>query len=176
MKLTDPQKRKIEVVVAIYAAVLATASFGWQVIESVRNRPVLQIGDKRQVYKVQTFGPGHKSPVELRLETPLMNVGSKVLTVYDLSPYVDIRNPDGTPGPFEFAGMEYEPGRLPIRLGEGEVGAWSGVIQLKSKIGDIPDDAKFKATVVFSVITTAGVFSHQEEIELRYVEFLRRKP
>jgi len=74
----------VQVLVAIYAAAVGTAAFGWQVFEHIAQRPIL---------RAECFSPivvvsSHRERPQVKYRIRLSNVGSKPATVYGLSAWV----------------------------------------------------------------------------------------
>ena len=162
-------KRRIETVVAIYAAILATATFGWQLWEYTRNRPVLAIGEKGWPRTVW-FGARSKFGIAVGYEATLINKGTKPITIFQGGAYIVIVRPNGGPAPFEnelWAFIENNP--LPMKLGENDARKWRLTFGLK-RTGDVADGEEFKGRVYSWFKSTAGDLSLEDEISLRYKE------
>lgn len=167
MTFSEDRKRKIELSIALYAALLATVSLGWQMLNQMRSQPVLEIGEKGWPREIG-LRPGPE-PLELDYSVTLANKGSKPISLFVGTAYAELYNLDGSPAPLKsmFSIIDRDP--LPVKLDENEVSKWHCTFQF-TKTGQIVSNTQFRAKIYLFFKTTAGDMNLHDEITVRYVE------
>ncbi len=156
--------------VAVYAAVLATISFGWQVYQYWDSRPKLEVDFVQGSYlrrdTTKTALADRSHPLVAQPTIRFSNRGSKPLSVYLVIVETELDSP-------AFLRQELYGGRNswddgPFKLDAGEVREWKPTLTFIQGGRNLPDEFTDKATVRVTVGSTEGYVELDFPAELRY--------
>jgi len=153
-------REKIQAVIAIYAAVVATTALGWQIRRDWQDRPVLEIQQPSLGVNVQDFHHDNTDIPFLATFT-VANRGSRPLSVISIEAWPRIDGIRGIPAP------DFLEPTVPFQIPSG--GAVAVRLGASTIVRQRPtDDRKYTVELQLAVHTTNGVTSAQLVSEIVY--------
>jgi len=156
--------RRIEVAVVVYAAVLATAGFAWQLWQWRQDKPVVAIETPQNILIVNAGGKDQ--PVRTRLR--FVNYSARAVTVYAVDVHI-LMNPFGQS---TAATWKLVPGSVtstPIRIENGAVATWERMEQVEFDKRPSSVNFSFIGSIAIRLNTTAGNIERIFPIQVDYV-------
>jgi len=149
-------RTRFQIVLASYAALVATVALGWNIFQYVDNKPKLEA-------QIQTGSPNEQVPSGkipgLYPEIRFLNKGSKPLTIYFMQATFRTQQP---PGIF----LLNNP--FPIKLDSGDAKEWdiSDLYSSPKSVEELMHSSHAEGKLQITLLTTTGKFETESTVTL----------
>jgi hypothetical protein len=155
-------RRRVKVVALVYAVVLSTAAFGWQVWQSWERRPALLVEGPQSIAIVNDNG--RYRPVETRLQ--FVNRSARAVTIYRVE--AELFGPFGSSTHADWKPVAGATTTLPLRVEDGSVILWTRTDAVEFDRAPALEDRYFYGTLSVMLSTTAGTIEQSLPVTISY--------